>query len=1315
MTTDTSGSNRLPIDVLAEEFVARFRDGERPALSEYVRRAPELEQQIRALFPTLAALEQAKPSGNNLTAPYIVTTPEGLTLERLGDYRILREVGRGGMGVVYEAEQLSLGRRVALKVLQERRLDSRHLSRFEREAKAAARLHHTNIVPVYGVGEADGVHFYVMQFIAGMGLDAVLEELRRMRTPGAKHNEADSGVNRSSGSLLSDTGQEYYRTVAKLGERVAEALHYAHQQGILHRDIKPSNLLLDTQGTIWVTDFGLAKTADSEDLTSTGDMVGTLRYMAPERFHGRVDARSDVYSLGLTLYELLAQRPAFDAKSKPELLRQATQAEPPPLHKLVRGLPRDLETAIQKSIAREPAERYASAREMADDLRAVIEDRPIKARRSNALERFGRWSRRNPAIAGLLAAVLLTTTAGAIVATRFAFQAGHQEQLALNKAKDADDAARRERAEKEKARALLYAARIREAQRALRDFRPAVAREVLAELKPNAEQKDLRGFEWNYLERILNEARATKKYGAGSSFEQMLVRKAMSADGTRVALFQPFQELPRFGVGTPQRRTYGQAEIIDTRTGKRIWNRGNKDSEIVEFELSCDGRWLAMATKKPEVQIWDVDAGKMQFTIPLQQKPTGLVFDGEAKQLAVHFGPEDARTDAFDAQSDPIDPPGAVEVPASRVNIWNLDQRKCALVLNKVPGGFSRTMLFAPDGKSLLVGEKTKEAPRPIGAGVWSQTENLILWDLATNKPRWKLSTKFDLFAQVAFRPDGRQLAIGSGNKVSFVDADSGKTVGADLSFPYHVVTLAFSPDNRWLAVADAKACDIRLFSCDQRRQMRGLLNLNHTDEVPPQRILTGHEAVVIRLAFRPDGRRLYSLDVESTFKEWEIANSWSLVTTESWQGLRAHFADNALRIGKLARQGDNVMVWEVSRRKVLLRQKLPRQPREGPFDQMVLSPSGRRLAVFSLERPWESPDDRATALARAWFTPMDCPGGLMLGAWQMSQLIPHQSNAYIFDVDKNQKLFALKGENGPLRFSPDDRFLLTGNAFAPSENPSFGLGGGLKIQFPGERKGWTVRDATTGKVLLNDPESANALVASAFDGQGRLAVWTSRVGKQAELALWDLATGRRLWQFSLPEQKTVRPERLVFSPDGNVLAGVAYVMHKVKPGNVGLPPMEPALLFTWKLMKQGLPPVMQINGLDERCSLSSYEPLVEFSPDSRSMAFQNEKQHVVVWDLTSGRERFILRGLSRNSHMAFSPDGSRLLTTGQGGNRSPLANDMECRLWDMGNGQELLAVSLPDHFLLDRSSIRFDGQRIYLTTPQSDVEVLDGSPRGTK
>jgi serine/threonine protein kinase len=440
-------SERNPLDEIAEEFVALFRAGRRPSLSAYTNRFPELADDIRELFPALVLMEKVRPEPGDAAAEPAAAEPGTAELparlRALGDFRILREIGRGGMGVVYEAEQISLGRRVALKVLPAAsHLDPRRLQRFRREAKAAAGLHHTNIVPVYGVGEHDDVHFIVMQMIPGLGLDQVVDELHRLRdgTPAQdadapphalagdsplaplKSGDLQGGSKADSSATLpgqpehspwSGTGRPYWNSVARIGVQVARALAYAHAQGIQHRDVKPSNLLLDAQGTVWVTDFGLAKQSDDQDhLTHTGDVVGTLRYLAPERLAGHGDARSDLCSLGLTLYELLTLTPAYPDGDRARLVQHLERDEPTPPSSYNAAIPRDLETVVLKAMARDAAQRYPSADELADDLERYLDDQPIRARRSSVRERATKWVRRHPTVAVLTACVVATALAG---------------------------------------------------------------------------------------------------------------------------------------------------------------------------------------------------------------------------------------------------------------------------------------------------------------------------------------------------------------------------------------------------------------------------------------------------------------------------------------------------------------------------------------------------------------------------------------------------------------------------------------------------------------------------------------------------------------------------------------------------------------------------------------------------------------------------------------------------------------------------------------------------------------------------------------
>ena len=431
---------------IADEFVQRLRNGESPQVAEYEQRHPDLASAIRDILPALAVIERLKP-GNSTDDQ---GTHDGQlhryqTLKQIGEYQIVREIGRGGMGVVYEAIQQTLKRRVALKVLPHQVIrDEIRLARFDREARAAARLHHTNIVPVFDFGSGEGVHYFAMQFIHGLPLNQVILEIRRVQEDDpdllqqplewAQDSECEEetrrtqlgDTNRNSDSAkLSDIfkdrplihGRGYQENIARLGMDVGRALEYAHQQGVLHRDIKPSNLILDTQGNIWVTDFGLATTDDDEVLTNTGDVLGTIRYMAPEVFNGNADRRSDTYSLGATLYEMLALRPAFEEKDRRRLIRLILNENPPKLRLIDPSVPRDLETIVHKAIEREPGRRYPTAGLLADDLERFLHGKPIRARRASLFAHLSRWISRNPISAVLAAIVLLLLVATAAVSS----------------------------------------------------------------------------------------------------------------------------------------------------------------------------------------------------------------------------------------------------------------------------------------------------------------------------------------------------------------------------------------------------------------------------------------------------------------------------------------------------------------------------------------------------------------------------------------------------------------------------------------------------------------------------------------------------------------------------------------------------------------------------------------------------------------------------------------------------------------------------------------------------------------------------------
>lgn len=363
-------SQRPTLDEIADEFSAAIRRGETPSIASYLERYPSDAEELAKLLSSVAMIEGLKKQTLDSDS-----RPSPLPAIDIEGFEIVREVGRGGMGIVLEAIQQALQRRVAIKVLGGNLTDgNQHLARFHTEARAAARLRHPHIVPVFGVGSTNDCHYYVMDFIEGHSLREILETRSSEPTP---------------------------KRVAEVGSTVCDALSYAHDQGVLHRDIKPANLMVDQKDCVWIADFGLAKLSEPSELTRTGEVIGTPQYMPPESFDGIYDERSEVYSVGLTLYEMLSGRPAVQARTAVETIRKATVGVTVPPSKFNQGVPADLDTVVMKALSVDPMTRYASAAAMRDDLNCFLTNRPIQAKRSGLAQRTVRWFRREPRIAAL--------------------------------------------------------------------------------------------------------------------------------------------------------------------------------------------------------------------------------------------------------------------------------------------------------------------------------------------------------------------------------------------------------------------------------------------------------------------------------------------------------------------------------------------------------------------------------------------------------------------------------------------------------------------------------------------------------------------------------------------------------------------------------------------------------------------------------------------------------------------------------------------------------------------------------------------------
>ena len=430
-----------------EAYVERLEAGETPSARELSAAYPELAGILPDYLDGVRMIHDAFGAESHPRPPISRTgMRDGETRDearRIGDYELVREIGRGGMGVVYEARQISLARRVALKMLPFAAvLDERHVKRFQTEAQAAAGLHHPNIIPVFAVGQDRGVYYYAMQYVEGRSLAQAIDELRADRSSWSISSESTkSQINPSHGvttidrraastrsAARSSRGGEHFRVVAELGIQAAEALQHAHDYGVVHRDVKPSNLMLDGAGKLWVADFGLARISTEATVTMPGDVVGTLRYMSPEQARGRgdmIDGRTDIYALGATLYEMVTRVPAHPGDDQRTLLRRIESVDPTPPRRLNPSTPADLETIILRAMQKSREDRYETARELADDLRRFLDGKPTIARRPGLAERAGRWLVRHRR-AALTAATSLVVVAAVSLAAVAALVAANQ-------------------------------------------------------------------------------------------------------------------------------------------------------------------------------------------------------------------------------------------------------------------------------------------------------------------------------------------------------------------------------------------------------------------------------------------------------------------------------------------------------------------------------------------------------------------------------------------------------------------------------------------------------------------------------------------------------------------------------------------------------------------------------------------------------------------------------------------------------------------------------------------------------------------------
>ena len=818
MSSSTNDTNEDLVDELADEFVSRHQNGEAPSVAEYCERHPEVADEIAELFPLLVMLEGTKSP----------STKSGVVSKKVGDYELIDEIGRGGMGIVYEAKHESLGRRVAVKVLPTQLADSpKAVARFQREAKAISNLHHTNIVPLYEVGASEGQFYFAMQLIEGQSLDVAVSQAKsniavtlgvsdfadtksdgfevgsRVSTIRVLFESADkSGVSGSSNRSM-------YGWVAKLGTQIADALQYAHDQGIVHRDVKPSNILLDENAAAWLTDFGLAK-LEGEDLTQTGDIVGTLRYMSPERFTGKCDERADIYGLGLTLYEILAMQPAFQTSDRMSLIDQICNSRPLRLRDLIPQLPRDLETIVFKACDPEPAARYQSAAALASDLRNFIADRPIKARRATVFEQAWRWSRRNRAIAAAIALAVASLVLLTIVSTfnsirekglRAEAEIAQQKsesrgKLLESQKKEMQGQAVVLRQQSNKLQTSLYHAQVNLAGvAAAKDSGVETIRARLASTHPSALGNDLRGWEWYFLHSLVNQDAFTSTEQPDQTREV-----CYSPDGTRIVnsvrghgiqlrdaktgKVMRFLKLSEVHIGehnvrwSPDGKSIassdflGHISIADSETLERKQKLRDYDSMAVEManlSWSSDSERLASTIpQRKEVVIWDVASGKRERTIRLDEECFAVQWSPAEDIVAV-------RTESF-------------------TRIYDVESGEVlAEFENHSPD--RGEICWSPDGSKLATS-------MPVRVIDWEAREVIAKGPECTG-------------SAVAWRPGYDQVLYLSHDGITLWDVDAQETIRSFYGQAF-IDSLCFSPDGKNIA-SSGRDRTVRIWKVDTR------------------------------------------------------------------------------------------------------------------------------------------------------------------------------------------------------------------------------------------------------------------------------------------------------------------------------------------------------------------------------------------------------------------------------------------------------------------------------------------------------------------